>query len=41
MRLIGAAVVAGIVLYFADAALNDGKITDGMVKMAYSIAQGH
>jgi hypothetical protein len=40
MRPIGAAFVAVVVLYCVDAALNNGKTFDGLVKMAYSIAHG-
>lgn len=41
MRLAGAALVAVVALYFADAAFNDGRFFDGLVRMARSIESGY
>jgi hypothetical protein len=41
MRLAGAALVAVVALYFADAVLNDGRFFDGLVRMAQSIESGY
>jgi hypothetical protein len=41
MRLVLAAVVAASVVYFWDGSYNEGKFTDGLVKLAGSIARSN
>jgi hypothetical protein len=41
MRLLVAAAIAASVLYFWDKNYENGKLTDGLVKMAGSIARSY
>lgn len=41
MRLLAAAAIAASVLYFLDTNYDNGKLTDGLVKMAGSIVRSY